>query len=115
MLRPENVEQLRASEHFKGLLDHPGWKLLVEAAQPTIARQWSALLAADGKEMPRLQGFIEGANFILEYGRAAINDAQRVIDQHRRDQEAALEEARTSEAFQFQRTNRRARLGASID
>jgi hypothetical protein len=91
-LLPKDLELVRASEHFQSLLEHQGFKLVVEGMQKEVAEKWKQLLTISPQELAATQGFIAGANMMLEYANASIREARRILEDHQRDQETAFAE-----------------------
>jgi hypothetical protein len=106
---------LANSEAFKALESSEGFKLFVQKIETVQAQAWLALLQETPETIQRAQGWIEGVNFVLGVCRAEIQNGQRILDEHRRAEERALEASRAAEEFQSQRIGRRSRLGASLE
>ena len=111
----EEMEVLRECEHFESLLQHPGFQKLVEVAQKQVLGQWTALLTTEPAEIQRVQGFIEGANFVLEYVDAKVVQAELVRKHSREAERATLESQFASQAQQRERGRRRVVPGATLD
>ena len=111
----ESARVLRESEHFKSLLEHEGFRLLVAEAQKEVCSQWDRLLTVDPKDLQRIQGFIEGANFVLEYANAQVVQAKILLERQEANRAADLESVLAAQAAQRERTQRRVVYGASLD
>ena len=114
-LNEQEIEIVRRSPQFQGLLDHPGWKLVADSARATIVQHWKLLLTSEAKDIERVRGFIEGANFVLEYADAAVREARLVIESDQADRVASFEAERQRQTAARERAQRRSRVGASLD
>lgn len=114
-LTQEQMAVLRDSEEFASLRTHPGFVKLVTLAQEEVLKAWSALLEIAPEELARKQGWIEGANFVLEYADAKVVQAELVRQHAQADQRAALESQFAAQAQQSSRPKRRMVTGATLD
>lgn len=106
-----DLKKLKEAPEFRNLLQDPGFAKLCAAAREVVMERWRLLLIAKPDEIQRIQGFIEGANYFLEFADAKVTEAQAIADRQRADREEALRER---EAQQTQRVERRLRNGATL-
>ena len=115
-LSDDDKRVLHESEHYKSLLEHPGFRLLIECSQKAVLDRWQALLNCDPRDTSRIQGFIEGANYVLEKADAGVSEARILVAERDRENrertEQALANART---LQRTRSGSRHGVGASLD
>ena len=114
MLTQEQLDSIQKSADYASLKEHPGFKLLIAAAKKILAEEWVKLLEVDPEKLRLIQGFISGANFVLEFVDERITEGQIALDEQLREKAAALEGSRLAASAQFERTNRRLRLGADL-
>ena len=114
-LTSEQVEVMRDGEEFESLRQHPAFKKLVELARDQVLERWNTLLTASPDVIERVQGWIEGANFVLEYADAKVVQAELVQKYAQADQRAALESQFAAQSQQRQTGRRRVVHGATLD
>ena len=98
---------------YADLLKHPAFIELVESSRKAVLTQWTLLLTAPPEEVKRIQGFIEGANYVLEYVDAKASEARLLIEHHEEDRRNAFDSVRSAAAAQRERSGRRVSVGAS--
>ena len=111
----QGLMALQEGEEFTSLKAHPAFQKLVELAQKQVLAQWHALLTLPTEEIERARGFIEGANFVLEYADAKVVQAELVRRHAQEDQRAALESQFSTQAQQRAGGRRRMVPGATLD
>ena len=109
----ESVDAIRQNALYEELLKHPAFIALVEDARKAVLSQWTTLLTVDPQHVTRIQGFIEGANYVLEYANAKVAEARLLLDHHEEDRRASFESVRAAAAAQRERAGRRASVGAA--
>jgi len=105
---------LRYSEHFRSLLEHPGFKLLVEEAKKAVCSQWTGLLTVSPDDLKHVQGFIEGANFVLEYADVQVVQAEAIRHREEENRASAIQTVLQSQAALRARTRRGMVPGADL-
>lgn len=114
-MHPEDKDFIAQTEPFRALIAMPGWSQLVGAAQQAVYERWKALLSCKPDELKYHQGFIDGANHVLEYADAELGRADQLLAEHQREQRQAVEDSRLQERFvTSERNDRRLRMGARI-
>lgn len=109
------TENRVAVEHLQSLREHPGFQEFLKIGRDAILVEWENLLNAMPSDVPRLQGFIAGANFILEIVDGSLRDARILAEQQRVASERTTEEALSrARQFSVQRSERRVGVGATI-
>lgn len=114
-LSQEHLAVLQDSEEFVSLKQHLGFQKLIEIAQREVLTRWTALLTLPKDEVEFAQGFIAGANFVLEYADAKVVQAELVRKHAQEDQRAALESQFAAQAQQRAGNRRRMVPGATLD
>ncbi len=109
----ETLGAIRKHALYEELLKHPAFTELVETSRRAVLSQWTLLLTARPEHVERIQGFIEGANYVLEFANAKVAEARLLIDHHEEDRRASFESVRAAAAAQRERTGRRASVGAA--
>jgi len=112
---PKDLSVLQEGDEFASLKAHPAFQKLVELSQRQVLDQWKALLTAAPSEVERIQGFIDGANFVLEYADAKVVQAEMVRRHAYEDQRRALESQFSAQAQQRTGSRRRLVPGATLD
>lgn len=114
-LTPEQADVVRKSEHFQSLRENEGFKILVEEAKRAVVAHWQSLLTISPQELASTQGFIAGANFMLEYVDESIRNARQILDDYHAAQARSFEETRTRfTRFQSATAERRVGVGADL-
>lgn len=111
----EEAAVLKASENFPSLLTHPGFVEFVRIGKAAVTDAYISLAAVGADDFKKAQGWIDGANFILEIVDAAVRTSEALREQQR-IADAAATDAALSRAKEFgrKRAERGSGMGASI-
>jgi len=115
IMSDQELEELRSSDQWRGFVGHPCYVKFVEKIRESLNEGWNDLLVGKLEDVERTRGWVNALNRILEIVGAEIQNGQRVLDDRRRAEAGAFEEARSSEVVQRQRTERRLRVGATLE
>lgn len=107
----EELKFLHETKDFRDLQSHAGFQRLREVARKEVMAAWRRLTTAEIADIPRIQGFIEGAQFVLEYADARVTEADAIAERERADREEVLQ---ARQAAKEQRGERRSRAWASL-
>ena len=115
IMSDEELAILHAADEWRGFVGHPCYEKFVAAIRAHLNEEWMTLLDGDSVRVERSRGFIHALNRVLEIADAEIQSGQRVLEDRRRADLRASEEARAAQSLQRERTERRIRLGATLD
>ena len=114
MLTQEQRDAIQKSAEYASLKENPGFKLVVAEARTALLKYWTQLLSARPDELPGIQGFIAGANFVLELADEHVAESKFALEQDIREREEAVAQSRLIAAAQRERGGSRLRLGADL-